>query len=204
MRRSRRSDWPSTGSSSGSDSSGSIPERRGAALTFLKTSLAILSRPDSVLWITAQGEFVNPRERPIRLKPGIGHLIHRLKDVTVVTLAIEYPFWNDRCPEVADAIRIADLGRVGPVASRHTDGPRSSRRRSNKLRTNWRMRPGVATRTPSRRSSGGQPASAGCMISGGGSNPSSVGRGSGPITSAGRAVEDGPHPGSGSGRTFNG
>ncbi len=76
-------------------------------LTFLRTGVAILSRPEGVLWITAQGEFVDPRDRPIVLKPGIGHLIHRLEGALIVTLAIEYPFWNDRCPEV--------LTRFGPV-----------------------------------------------------------------------------------------
>jgi 1-acyl-sn-glycerol-3-phosphate acyltransferase len=76
-------------------------------LTFLRTSLAILAQPEAALWITAQGEFVDPRERPIGLKPGIGHLVHRSKGVLIVTLAIEYPFWNDRCPEV--------LTRFGPV-----------------------------------------------------------------------------------------
>ena len=76
-------------------------------LTFLRTSLAILSRPEASLWITAQGEFVDARERPIDLKPGIGHLVHRLDGALIVTLAIEYPFWNDRCPEV--------LVRFGPV-----------------------------------------------------------------------------------------
>lgn len=70
------------------------------AARFLRTSLAILDRPASVLWITAQGEFVDPRERPTRLRPGIGHLAHRLKDAILLTVAVEYPFWNDRCPEV--------------------------------------------------------------------------------------------------------
>jgi len=41
-------------------------------LRFLRRSLAILSRPDSVLWITVQGHFVDPRERPIRIKAGVG------------------------------------------------------------------------------------------------------------------------------------
>jgi 1-acyl-sn-glycerol-3-phosphate acyltransferase len=69
------------------------------SLAFLRRSRAILSRPESVLWITAQGEFVDPRERPTRLKEGVGHLVHRLSDATIVPLALEYPFWNDRCPE---------------------------------------------------------------------------------------------------------
>ena len=76
------------------------PRTSEGAARFLRTSVAILGRPESVLWITAQGEFVDPRERPTRLKAGIGHLAHRLRGAIIVPLAIEYPFWNDRCPEV--------------------------------------------------------------------------------------------------------
>jgi 1-acyl-sn-glycerol-3-phosphate acyltransferase len=68
-------------------------------LTFLRKSLAILSASESMLWITAQGDFVDPRDRPVVLKPGIGHLAHRLTGAVLVPLAVEYPFWNDRCPE---------------------------------------------------------------------------------------------------------
>ena len=69
------------------------------SLDFLRRSKAILSCPESVLWITAQGKFVDPRDRPVTLKQGIGHLAYRLSAATVVPLALEYPFWNDRCPE---------------------------------------------------------------------------------------------------------
>ncbi|MGC8638951.1 MAG: lysophospholipid acyltransferase family protein [Isosphaeraceae bacterium] len=69
------------------------------SLAFLRESLAILAQPGAVLWITAQGEFVDPRDRPIRLKEGVGHLAHRLPAGTILPLALEYPFWKDRCPE---------------------------------------------------------------------------------------------------------
>lgn len=72
---------------------------RAGAARFLRTGLAVLERPEVMLWITAQGTFVDPRDRPMRLRPGIGHLAHRLVDSVIWTLAIEYPFWNDRCPE---------------------------------------------------------------------------------------------------------
>jgi 1-acyl-sn-glycerol-3-phosphate acyltransferase len=90
------------------------------SLAFLRQSLAVLSRPESVLWITAQGEFTDIRERPTRLKEGIGHLIHRLDSVTVVTLAIEYTFWNDRLPEVlvrfGSAIEVSSGREASPAA----------------------------------------------------------------------------------------
>jgi 1-acyl-sn-glycerol-3-phosphate acyltransferase len=69
------------------------------SLAFLRQTQAILSRPESVLWITPQGEFVDPRERPVRLKHGIGHLAYRQSGATILPVALEYPFWNDRYPE---------------------------------------------------------------------------------------------------------
>jgi 1-acyl-sn-glycerol-3-phosphate acyltransferase len=70
------------------------------ARRFLRAGRAILDRPESVLWITAEGAFVDVRRRPTVLRPGIGHLAHRMRDAMVVPMAIEYPFWDDRCPEV--------------------------------------------------------------------------------------------------------
>lgn len=67
---------------------------------FLRTSLSVMSRPESALWITAQGRFVDPRERPVVVRPGIGYLAHRLEDALILPMAVEYPFWDDRCPEV--------------------------------------------------------------------------------------------------------
>ena len=74
--------------------------RRGAA-EFLRVGRAILDARDTVLWITAEGTFRDPRERPVRLAPGLGHLLRSSSVVTVVPLAIEYPFWTERKPEVA-------------------------------------------------------------------------------------------------------
>jgi 1-acyl-sn-glycerol-3-phosphate acyltransferase len=71
---------------------------QGAA-DFLRTSRAILAAPKTVLWITAQGEFADPRQRPLELQPGLAHLMRRLEDGFVVPLAVEYPFWNERRPE---------------------------------------------------------------------------------------------------------
>jgi 1-acyl-sn-glycerol-3-phosphate acyltransferase len=72
--------------------------RQGAA-DFLRTSRAILGAPNTVLWITAQGEFADPRRRPLVLQPGLAHLMRRLESGIVVPLAVEYPFWNERRPE---------------------------------------------------------------------------------------------------------
>jgi 1-acyl-sn-glycerol-3-phosphate acyltransferase len=71
---------------------------RGAA-SFLRTSLAVTRRPDAVLWITAEGEFADPRCRPLGLMPGVGHVAKRLERGAVVPVAVEYPFWSERLPE---------------------------------------------------------------------------------------------------------
>ncbi len=71
---------------------------RGGA-TFLRTSLAIMARPESMLWVTAQGRFTDARQRPAGLRPGVGHLACRLERGIVLPLALEYPFWQERTAE---------------------------------------------------------------------------------------------------------
>jgi phytoene desaturase len=75
-----------------------VGTRRGG-LQFLHTAQAILSRPFNALWITAQGTFTDPRQRPIRLREGVGHLARRLPGGIILPLALEYPFWQERFPE---------------------------------------------------------------------------------------------------------
>ena len=71
---------------------------RGAA-QFLRASQAVLSA-GGVLWITAEGHFTDARTRPTRLMPGLGALLQRTPRATVLPLALEYAFWNQRLPEV--------------------------------------------------------------------------------------------------------
>ena len=71
---------------------------RGAR-QFLAASQEALARPDTALWIAAEGRFTDPRERPVRLRSGIGHLATRIRDAVLLPLAIEYPFWEERHPE---------------------------------------------------------------------------------------------------------
>lgn len=75
---------------------------RGAA-RFLRVSEGILSRPGSSLWITAQGTFVDARERPVSIRSGIAHLAARLQSGHVLPLAVEYTFWDERYPEALAA-----------------------------------------------------------------------------------------------------
>jgi phytoene desaturase len=79
----------------------------GGAREFLRTSRAILARPRTALWITAQGRFADPRERPPGVRPGVAHLARRLRRAVILPLALEYPFWEERYPEA--------LARFGPA-----------------------------------------------------------------------------------------
>ncbi|CAO3442315.1 hypothetical protein [Azospirillum argentinense] len=74
------------------------PGRAGAA-AFLRHGRRILADPRSMLWITAEGAFTDPRRRPVRLRPGIAHLVRRAPEAVVVPLAVEYPFWDESTPE---------------------------------------------------------------------------------------------------------
>ena len=72
--------------------------RRGAA-EFLRTSEAVLARPESVLFLTPQGRFVDVRA-PLVLAPGLEHLAARTPHAHFVPLAVEYTFWEERKPEI--------------------------------------------------------------------------------------------------------
>ena len=90
---------------------------RGAG-EFLRTAGAILSRPGHVLWVTAQGRFADPRERPLGLRSGVGHVAKSMPIGWVVPVAIEYPFWDAPKPEalvhVGDALPTGgDAGESG-------------------------------------------------------------------------------------------
>jgi 1-acyl-sn-glycerol-3-phosphate acyltransferase len=74
---------------------------RGAA-QFLRAGRAILDA-GGVLWVTPQGKFVDPRERPLQFKPGLAALASRVATASgtcvVFPMAIEYTFWDERLPE---------------------------------------------------------------------------------------------------------
>lgn len=71
---------------------------RGAA-RFLDTALRALANPASIIWVTAEGAFTDPRLRPVRLRPGIAHLARRIPGAVILPLAVEYSFWNESKPE---------------------------------------------------------------------------------------------------------
>lgn len=85
---------------------------RGAA-QFLQAARRILSAPDRMLWITAQGRFADVRARPLDLRAGVARLPEIAPDALFVPLALEYAFWEERGGEAFAAFgtpaRGADL-----------------------------------------------------------------------------------------------
>ncbi len=74
---------------------------------FFRVAETVLARGD-VLALTPQGAFTDPRMRPAGLKPGLGALLARLEQrglsATVIPVALEYTFWNQRSPEALVAL----------------------------------------------------------------------------------------------------
>jgi hypothetical protein len=71
---------------------------RGAA-SFLAASADILSHDDSVIFLAAQGRFMDVRARPIGVKAGVARLPEIAPHALFVPLAIEYQFWEQRGAE---------------------------------------------------------------------------------------------------------
>ena len=79
---------------------GVTPHSAPGALNFLRTTCAILGAVRNVVWLTPQGRFMDVRERPLKLQPGIGKLASQMSQATFIPLAIEYSFWTEPRPEV--------------------------------------------------------------------------------------------------------
>jgi 1-acyl-sn-glycerol-3-phosphate acyltransferase len=87
-------------------------ETARGAMQFLRSSRQILSTPNSVLWLTPEGRFTDPRVRPPVFKDGLATLLTRTPSATLLPIAIEYIFWDERNPEIlvncGDPIHISD------------------------------------------------------------------------------------------------
>jgi 1-acyl-sn-glycerol-3-phosphate acyltransferase len=76
------------------------PGSRRGAVQFLRAAEEILSRPGSVLWVTPEGRFTDMRTRPVVFRPGLAALVARVGACTLVPVAVEYTFWDERLPEI--------------------------------------------------------------------------------------------------------
>jgi 1-acyl-sn-glycerol-3-phosphate acyltransferase len=123
-----------------------LDTRRGAA-AFLQASADILSRPDRVLLITAQGRFADPRERPLELRAGIARLVELAPAAQFLPLAIEYAFWTERGAEALAAFGPAIPGQeLAPLAR----ADRRARLETALERTMDRLAEDVVARDPGR------------------------------------------------------
>ena len=116
--------------------------RHGAA-TFLRVSQAILRQPRSVLWMTPEGHFSDPQQRPVQLQLGLGALARRLDGVAFLPLAIEYVFWEERFPEI-----LLRFGEVIPVSSCDLDNDAYTVRFAQHLQSTQDALASVAFMTP--------------------------------------------------------
>ena len=93
-------------------------ETARGAVQFLRTGMAVLGR-GGVLWMTPQGQFVDVRVRPLTFKSGLAALAARVAkregECTVLPLAVEYPFWDERTPE--GLLEFGEAIKVGPESA---------------------------------------------------------------------------------------
>lgn len=68
------------------------------ARRFLAVSRGLLQDANSAVWMTPGGRFSDPRERTV-FEPGLSHLATMVPRVTLIPVAFEYPFWEQRTPE---------------------------------------------------------------------------------------------------------
>ena len=82
-------------------------------------------RPRAVFWITPQGRFTDVRET-VRLRPGAAAVAARLDpSPKVVSLAMDYCFWNDRKPELCMRVQRVEVKPREGAAPSTTDWMRA-------------------------------------------------------------------------------
>ena len=92
------------------------PGARAGAARFLRVGQHVLSDPGRMIWMTAQGRFADPRERPLDLRPGLAHLMARVPRAVALPLGIEYTYWTEKRPEALAAFG-APLRGLGDAAA---------------------------------------------------------------------------------------
>jgi 1-acyl-sn-glycerol-3-phosphate acyltransferase len=70
---------------------------RGAK-QFLSVTRALLRSPTTAIWMTPGGKFTDVRTRTA-FEPGLAHVAAAVPRVTLLPVAVEYAFWDERTPE---------------------------------------------------------------------------------------------------------
>ncbi|MEL6499633.1 MAG: lysophospholipid acyltransferase family protein [Planctomycetota bacterium] len=73
------------------------PASKDAIVSYAVDRLNAAARP--TLWITPQGRFQDPRAE-MEIRPGVSAILSKLTNARAIVLAIEYPFWDDKKPEL--------------------------------------------------------------------------------------------------------
>lgn len=68
------------------------------AKQFLAITRELLKHATTAIWITPSGQFADVRTRS-SFQPGLGHVAATAAGVTLLPIAIEYTFWEERTPE---------------------------------------------------------------------------------------------------------
>ncbi|MEM6690806.1 MAG: lysophospholipid acyltransferase family protein [Planctomycetota bacterium] len=78
-------------------------DKLAGAKTLLRAGRAACTEK-TVLWITPEGRFADARDRSAALAPGLAHLCRKLdaeaQGGRVLSMALEYAFWDERLPVV--------------------------------------------------------------------------------------------------------
>jgi 1-acyl-sn-glycerol-3-phosphate acyltransferase len=86
------------------------------AVQFLRTARKCLAEPRTIMWITAEGGFTDPRRRPIYLRAGVAHLARHVPDAVFMPVALDYMFWNEARPEALLRFgRPVDVSQLSPA-----------------------------------------------------------------------------------------
>lgn len=73
------------------------------AVAFLRLAKEVLAASDRMLWMNAPGRFADVRERPVPIAPGMTRLPEMAPGALFIPLALDYPFWTERRPEMVCA-----------------------------------------------------------------------------------------------------
>jgi len=112
-------------------------ETISGAREFLRHSRGVLQHSRTALWITPTGHFHDVRQA-LPFQPGLAHLVDRSFGGVVLPLALEYPFWNERRPELLAAFgSVVDCSQLSEDREERTgqleSGLRGAQERLSKL-----------------------------------------------------------------------
>jgi 1-acyl-sn-glycerol-3-phosphate acyltransferase len=68
------------------------------AKQFLAITRELLTNPANAIWITPGGQFADVRTKTT-LQPGLGHVAATASGATLLPIAVEYTFWEERTAE---------------------------------------------------------------------------------------------------------